>query len=300
MIAALQSTEPEHWAAAFSAPARSHEERGEWLLAYEYYRAARYPGPSSPGKQEAYRRSLACFARGAESFDPPLERVEIPFEAGPIACYVRRPRGAGRPAVVVRTGGIDGYKEDHARLSGQFVEAGLATVMFDMPGVGESPVCFSEEAERLWDAVLDWIEGRPDLDARRVALAGASTGGYFAASLAHTRRDRIRAAVDHGGPAHHAFERAWIERAQRGEYPLELAETLARAAGLESYEDWVEYAPRLSLLRRGVLEQPCAPLLLVNGTKDTVFPIEDMYLLLEHGGPKSARFWDAGHIGPRP
>lgn len=300
VIEALVSTEPESWAATFSSLARMHEEREDWLLAYEYYRVARYPGPSSPGKKEAYRRSLDCFARGTESFDPPLERVEIPFEAGPVVCYVRRPHRAERPPVVLRTGGIDGYKEDHALMSDAYVAAGLATVMFDMPGVGESPVRFSPDAVRIWDGVFEWIAPRSDLDAERVAVAGASTGGYFAALLAHTRRDRIRAAVDHGGPSHHAFQRDWIEHAERGEYPFELAETLARAAGLESCDAWIEYAPSLSLLGLGVVDEPCAPLLLLNGTKDTVFPVDDLYLLLEHGSPKAARFWPTGHMGPVP
>jgi hypothetical protein len=77
-----------------------------------------------------------------------------------------------------------------------------------------------------------------------------------------------------------------------------MAETLAHAFGGESYADWVRLAPRLSLLDQGVLEQPSAPLLLVNGVHDSVFPIRDMHLLLEHGSAKSARFYaDAGHMG---
>ena len=35
-------------------------------------------------------------------------------------------------------------------------------------------------------------------------------------------------------------------------------------------------------LRQGVLERPCAPLLLANGIQDSVFPIADDYLLLQH------------------
>jgi hypothetical protein len=60
----------------------------------------------------------------------------------------------------------------------------------------------------------------------------------------------------------------------------------------------VYLAPRLSLLEQGVLDRAHAPLLLVNGVQDSVFPIRDMYLLLEHGGPKTARFFaDQGHMG---
>src|SRR4029450_5130156 len=48
----------------------------------------------------------------------------------------------------------------------------------------------------------------------------------------------------------------WIIKAQRGEYPFELAETLACAFGRSSAEEWIEYSPRLSLLDQGILNHP--------------------------------------------
>jgi esterase FrsA len=133
---------------------------------------------------------------------------------------------------------------------------------------------------------------------RNVSVSvGGSTGGYWATKVAHAHRGRIRAAVNHGGPAHYAFAEEWIIKAQRGEYPFELAETLACAFGRSSAEEWVEYSPRLSLLDQGILNLSCAPLLCVNGVNDSVFPIADMYLLLEHGDPKTARFFPGGHMG---
>jgi hypothetical protein len=62
-------------------------------------------------------------------------------------------------------------------------------------------------------------------------------------------------------------------------------------------EEWVEYAPKLSLLDQSILDKPCAPLLCVNGVNASVFPIDDMHLLREHGNPKSARFYPGGHMG---
>ena len=42
-------------------------------------------------------------------------------------------------------------------------------------------------------------------------------------------------------------------------------------------------------------------MLLVNGKKDEQVPINDLYLLLEHGSPKEARiFPGAGHMGKSP
>jgi hypothetical protein len=208
---------------------------------------------------------------------------------------LRKPRGTVKPAVVVLWGGIDAFKEE--RPSDPYLRAGLATLAIDMPGVADAPLAGSEDGERLWDAVFGFLDGRSDLNAERVGIHGGSTGGYWATKVAHSHASRLRAAVNQGGPAHFAFQRDWIVKAQRGEYPFELAETLACAFGRSTGEEWVEYAPKLSLLDQGVLKNPCAPLLCVNGLNDSVFPIEDMYLLLEHGSPKAARFYPGGHMG---
>lgn len=314
VINALQSVDRDPWAKAFSALAAPHEERaakaeaagdndvarGEYLIAYDCYHVARYPAPNSPGKLAAYRKSQENFLRAARYFDPPLERVEMPFKgkAGEGAASIgllRKPKGAARPPVVVLWGGIDAFKEE--RPSDPYLQAGLATLAIDMPGVADAPLAGSENGERLWDAVFDYIASRTDLDATRVGIHGGSTGGYWATKVAHTHASRLRAAVNQGGPAHFAFSEDWIAKAQRGEYPFELAETLACAFGRSTGEEWVEYAPKLSLLDQGVLENPCTPLLCVNGINDSVFPIEDMYLLLEHGSPKWARFYPGGHMG---
>jgi esterase FrsA len=314
VIDRLRSVDREEWAQAFSRLAIPHQERAasaeadgdhaiamqHYLIAYDCYHVARYPTPNSPGKLTAYRKSQENFLKAARYFDPPLERVEMlfdprPGESGVSVGLLRKPKGVEKPAVVVTWGGIDAFKEE--RLTQPYLSAGLATLCIDMPGVADAPLAGSEDAERLWDAVFDWIDQRPDLDSKRIGIHGGSTGGYWATKVAHTHRGRIRAAVNQGGPAHYAFTRDWIVKAQRGEYPFELAETLACAFGRTTAEQWVQYSPRLSLLDQGILNRLCAPLLCVNGVNDSVFPITDMYLLLEHGNPKTARFFPGGHMG---
>ncbi len=314
VIDALTTVDRDNWAKAFSAVAAPHEERAahaesagdpatamkEYLIAYDCYHVARYPAPNSPGKLAAYKKSQENFHKAARYFDPPLERVEMPFRGRPgegkvAVGLVRKPKAHTNPPVVVIWGGIDAFKEE--RPTEVYLKAGFATLSIDMPGVADAPLAGSEDGERLWDAVFEYLASRPDLDSTRVGIIGGSTGGYWAAKVAHTHRDRLRAAVNHGGPAHFAFGEEWILRAQYGEYPFELSETLACAFGRVSGEEWVKYAPKLSLLGQGILDRPCAPLLCVNGVNDTVFPIADMYLLLEHGNPKSARFYPGGHMG---
>jgi esterase FrsA len=313
-INSLNSVDRDSWARAFSALALPHEERAakaeaagdgatarkEFLIAYDCYHVARYPAPNSPGKLAAYRKSQENFHKAARYFDPPLQRVEMPFkgQAGKGAVSIgllRKPKGEAKPPVVVIWGGIDAFKEE--RLSDPYLRAGLATLAIDIPGVADAPLAGSQDGERLWDAVFGYIASRTDLDSNRVGIHGGSTGGYWATKVAHTHAGWLRAAVNQGGPAHFAFQKDWIVKAQRGEYPFELAETLACAFGRSTGEEWIEYAPKLSLLDQGVLEIPCAPLLCINGVNDSVFPIDDMYLLLEYGSPKAARFYPGGHMG---
>jgi dienelactone hydrolase len=315
----LTSLDHEAWAKAFMEAARPHEERAreaedrgdaataerEYLVAYSTYRLGRYPTTNSPSRRDAYEKTAACYLAAARYFDPPLERVEIPFAGRPgegstIVGLWRRPKVSGRVPVLVSWGGIDGYKED--RRAQPYLDRGIAVLAIDNAGVGHSPIRGADDGERLFDAVFDWVQARQDVDPARMAVHGASTGGYWATKLAHVRRDRIRCAVNHGGCAHHAFTPEWIEKAQDGEYAYELAETLAYAFyGPEAtFEDWLERSPELSLLRQGVLEQPCSPLLCVNGTRDTIFPIEDMWLLFEQGSPKTGFFPPVGHMGYTP
>src|SRR5919201_5227468 len=89
----LNGIEREAWAEKFMALAEPYEQRAAeaeargdqqtardlYLVAYDYCHVARYPAPNSPGKLRAYRRSQENFHRAARYFEPPLERVEMPF-----------------------------------------------------------------------------------------------------------------------------------------------------------------------------------------------------------------------------
>ena len=315
VMTSLNSYDRDKWAAAFSSVAEPYEAKAEgaekagdakgakenYLIAYQYYRLARYPTINSEGKKQAYRKSQEMLLKASRYFDIPIEQVEIPFNARSgegtrIIAYLRVPKTGAAPfPLLVSWGGIDGFKEE--QLNDPALERGLATLAIDGPGVGDCPIKGSEDAERLFGAVFDWVATHKTLDANRVGIWGYSTGGYWAVKVAHVYKDRIACAVSQGGPVHYAFEPDWIRQQEHGEYPFELFETLDYAFGLSTYEEWVNYAPKLSLLNQGILDKPCAPLLLVNGIHDSVFPIKDYYLLFEHGSPKCARFFEAGHMG---
>ena len=319
VLSRLSSLDREAWAAAYSAAAAPVERQAQaaeaagdgaaasrlYLRASGLYRMARWPAANSPGKKAAYRKSQETYLAASRHFTVPVERQTIPFGGRPgegraVIADFRRPPGAGRLPVLLGWGGLDYYKEDAADMFAPLLSRGIATLLIDIPGTADAPVLAAPDAERMWDAAFAWIDGRPDLDPARIAGWGLSTGGYWAAKVAHTHRARFRGVVDHGGCAHYTFQPQWIERAQTGTYPFELAETLASTVGGDSFEDWVKAAPALSLLDQGVLDRPSAPLLLVNGTEDSVFSMEDMQLLLRHGSPKTARFFPGEHMGMTP
>lgn len=55
-----------------------------------------------------------------------------------------------------------------------------------------------------------------------------------------------------------------------------------RLAGTPDDDEHYVYASDPITLSQGVLERSCSPLLLVNGIQDSVFPLEDDCLLLQH------------------
>ena len=66
-------------------------------------------------------------------------------------------------------------------------------------------------------------------------------------------------------------------------------------------EEFLDAVPKLSLKELGLIDQPSAPILGVNGKLDDQAPVQDIYFLMEHGSPKEARIYPQGrHMGRSP
>jgi hypothetical protein len=102
------------------------------------------------------------------------------------------------------------------------------------------------------------------------------------------------------------FEPEWIDAQDQMEYPYALAEALAykfgcrdedRAVALQRYK---AEAGKLSLVSTGIIERPSCKLLAITGMEDSIFPIEDSFLVTTTGGAKDliAR-GERGHMGIR-
>jgi dienelactone hydrolase len=318
---ALKNLDKDHWAEEWSKIGLGYEEKADarakagapgtelaelYMHGFDACRVGRYPTPNSPGKLQAYQHSLRMFRKAAQYFDPPLEIIELPFDGNKnnkkLIGYLQLPPGVTRPPVVLHWGGVDGWKEDRLRIAKAIMAQGLASLTIDMPGSGENPVLYRDPAaERTYTAWLDYLPQRAEIDGSRVAVWGGSFGAYWAARLAHVAPDRIRGAVFHGGNIHYGFQKEWLIPAftTGGATYLfgahSLFEARGRAMGVKTVEEFLDAAPSLSLLTMGLLDKPSAPILGVNGKLDDQAPVDDIYLLMEHGRPKSARIYPQGH-----
>jgi esterase FrsA len=317
VVDALTSLDRDLWAQLWSklglayeakADARARDGAGAaelaelYTLAFDYCRVGRYPVPSTPGKEESYRHSLRAFRKAAKYFDPPLQVIELPFEGKTLVGYLQLPPSVAKPPVIMHWGGVDGWKEDRLRAAAFILRNGLASLTIDMPGSGENPVRYDDPAaERTYSAWLDHLAQRADVDGSRVAVWGGSFGAYWAARLAFVEAKRIRGAVFHGGNVHYGFQEKWLVPAftTGGATYLfgagSLLEARGRAMGTKTLEEFLAAVPRLSLKDMGLLDQPSAPILGINGKLDDQAPVEDIYLLIEHGSPKEARIYPQGH-----
>jgi esterase FrsA len=322
LLQRLNSLDPDLWGTEWGKLGRRYEALGEeeekqqrkkeageaFYQAYEYYRIGRYPVPSSREKMNCYKGALRTFLRAAPYLDPPLERVEIPFEGKKVVGYLQIPRGTNRPPVVMHWGGVDGWKEDRRSNSERLHKQGLATFTIDMPGAGENPLLGHEpRAERTFSAAMDYLETRTDIHGKRLAVMGSSFGGYWATKLAYVEAKRLRGAVNWGAGCHLTFQEQWLRPAltvKASQYlmgPASLLDARAYIFGVKTLEEVLKIAPSLSLVTQGIIDQPSAPLLCINGKEDDQHPVEDIYLLLEYGSPKDVRIIPgAGHMGRKP
>jgi esterase FrsA len=317
VMKALTTLDKDHWAQEWSKIGLGYEEKADarakagapatelaelYMHAFDACRVGRYPTPNSPKKIEAYKHSLRMFRKAAKYFDPPLEVIEVPFDGKKLIGYLQRPPGVTKPPVVLHWGGVDGWKEDRLRIANAIVAQNLASLTVDMPGTGENPVLYSDlAAEGSLTAWLDYLPQHTDVDGSRVAVWGGSFGAYWAARLAYVAPNRIKGAVFHGGNVHYGFQKEWLIPAftTGGATYLfgahSLLEARSRAMGTETLEEFLEIAPRFSLATMGLIDKPSAPILGVNGKLDDQAPVDDIYLLMEHGSPKSARIYTNGH-----
>ena len=92
-----------------------------------------------------------------------------------------RPASGSAP-IVIAVNGLDSRKEDLTESFSAILPFGVGFIAVDGPGTGQAPIKASENAERMFSRVLDYLQTRPEVDKTRIAVHGVSWGAYWASA----------------------------------------------------------------------------------------------------------------------
>ena len=289
------------------------EEDGDWenarrkyLIAKTYYAIGRFPGEVSAVKRSISEDCARAYRKASAHLDPPVQVVEVPHEEKTIRSHFRAPSQAGPshpvPAVLIMCG-ADVFKEDRGWAQDYCLEQDMASLVMDAPGTGENPFPWTPESVSAWVAAIDWLAARPEIRADAIGAFGISRGGYSVMQLAGTVPDKVQAVVANAG---HPFgyvmpddeldefvavknERATWKFGAPDDPPFFPA--TSREQEREAFSRW-------SLSELGLVDRITQPVLMINGKKDHLAPIGNIYFMLENGPPtgRQARIYaDDGH-----
>ncbi|SNS24567.1 alpha/beta hydrolase family protein [Rhodococcoides kyotonense] len=132
-----------------------------------------------------FRLHRSAWDRFVDTTSHSVERIEIPYEDGPMPGYVFRPSGDGarRPTFVMVNGSDGALTSLWSSGAAGALARGYNVVMFDGPGqqsmLFERSIGFRPDWEAVVTPVVDVLVARPDVDTDKLALYGISQGGFW-------------------------------------------------------------------------------------------------------------------------
>lgn len=243
--------------------------RMNWLRAANYYRSAEFfLHHDDPRRLQLLDLIEGCSREYMKRMLPAGEVVKVPYEKGAHldAYFLRAPYALERQPVVICFGGLDEFKDEllHEVPKHAFPR-GLSLLLVDLPGQGgtlrRQKLLARVDTEVPVSACVDYLVGRKDVDPDRIALYGASLGGYYAPRAASFEH-RLKAVVSDG--AIWDLQKSFLTT---GYTPNRIAvRHLQWVLGVRTYEEVVE---RLAAFRlEGVQKNIRCPYLIAEGECD--------------------------------
>jgi len=162
--------------------------RQAYLWAQNYYDSAIYfaDGTGDPQRiTTAWQLMDDCWLKSIALFDPPIERIDIPYAGTALrGFYFRGKSTAEKRPLLILVNGSDGCALDMWTLGAAGATArGYDCLTFDGPGQGyalwKQGLHFRPDWEHVVTPVVDFALGRDGVDPKRIAIQGVSQGGYW-------------------------------------------------------------------------------------------------------------------------
>lgn len=239
---------------------------GEWLwqasISYHYAQFLFFHDPER--RESGQRKKQELYDRAAPLLVPPARRFGVPLDEAVVPGFLRLPPGRGPFPLVVLLGGLESTKEESYHFENMLLKRGVATCTFDGPGQGEMwfQVRLRPDFERYTSAVLDCLEGQPEIDPGRVGILGRSLGGYYAIRSA-ALDPRIKACVA-WGPLYDMS--SWDHMAVLTRLGFQYVSGQPSEAAAKAY---LHAAVTLA----GVAERVRCPVYVLHGAKDDLIPL---------------------------
>lgn len=243
-----------------------------------YITAERMLAHGDPTRTALYEQSLHTFNQGITLSHARCERVEIPYGDSHLSgLYVPADNVEGPQPILVQVNGLDSTKEMKyfVGLPRWLAQRGIASLIVDQPGTGEAIRLQGLHAvynSEIWASkVVDYLETRNDIDARRIGMEGVSLGGYYC-PRAVAFEPRFAMGVVWG--ANHDWRDVQKKRLEReGDFPVpHYWEHVCWVWGAKDIDDFMRIAENVHL--DGVLDRIRVPFLVTHGSKDSQIPLK--------------------------
>jgi dienelactone hydrolase len=256
---------------AFSASAKLQR------AALYLFTAERMQGHGHPGRAETFARARAAFDKAMVMGKENCERVDVPIDGGTMPALYTRADGPGPHPVVVYCNGLDSCKEllYWSKLPQALARRGISTLCVDQPGTGETlrlqNLPATPHAEQWASKAVDWLEGRLEIDPKRIGMTGISLGGHYA-PRAVAFEPRFASGAVWG--ANHNWAEVQQKRLRReGENPVpHYWAHVMWVFGAKDMEDFHSRTADMTL--NGVMERIEVPFLVTHGAQDRQIGVE--------------------------